>query len=191
MAVIVHGDNNGIAVDGDLSIEKLDFQFGKGVVAVEGVKKPRVEDAVIVEDEKLDDKRKVYPAVTDLQRNFFETAYTIRGKLVGQAPRVVELPVELLMHRIHDMTVDWNPVDSSSVRKWKLLYEVLLRLRYFRIEEKQRYRDFLEAVVKYCFPETKDSYNNNISKSHLDARIENWEPDDMRFYKELKGALSF
>ena len=192
MPVIIHGDNKGIAVDGDLSIEKLDFQFGRGVVAVEGVKKPEMEDAVIVEVEKSDaDKKKAYPAVTDMQRNFFESAFTINGKLTGQAPKVIEMPVDMLMYRIHDLSVDWNPVEKTSVHKWKLLYRVICRLKYVHIEEKERYKEFVAAVVRYCFPDVKDTYSNNISKSPLNKEFEMWEYDDRQLFLKLKEALTF
>ena len=194
MPVIVHGDNKGIAVDGNLTIKELDFQFGTGVVAARSVKQdvPEVEDAVVIEDEKpAGNAKKVYPEVTDVQRNFFESAFTISGDMRGRAPRVVEMPVELIMHTVHDVTEKWNPVNSKSVRKWKILYEVLRRLRYFRIEEKQRYRDFVEAVVRYCFPSVDGSYNNNISKSPLDVSFEYWDLKDKDLYKELKRILTF
>lgn len=38
MAIIIHGDNKGIAVDGDLTIEHLDFEFGRGVRSASGMK---------------------------------------------------------------------------------------------------------------------------------------------------------
>lgn len=49
MAVNIQGNNYGIAVDGDLNIEKLEFEFGKGVKSVSGVHRD-AEDAEIVEE---------------------------------------------------------------------------------------------------------------------------------------------
>lgn len=48
MAVYIKGDNNGIAVGGNLTIEKLDFEFGKGVRSASGVAVGNMEDAEII-----------------------------------------------------------------------------------------------------------------------------------------------
>ncbi|GEM_PF-6191025 len=206
MAIIIKGENRGIVVDGDLTIEHLDFQFGQGVRSVSGVHR-EVVDAEVVEEVPVVDDRVKYPEVTDVQRNFFESAFVIKGKVYGSfdpstnsgqaklrtgtRPTVLDMPVEWIMHTIHDVTADWNPAEKTSVHKWKLLYETLLRLRYFRIEQKHRYADFVRVVVRYCFPDVADSYSNNISKSYLDAHFEEWSNDDKAFYKTLKEALTF
>lgn len=53
MSILIKGDNNGIAVDGDLTIEHLDFTFGKGVTGASAIKQTIkdevVEDAEVVE----------------------------------------------------------------------------------------------------------------------------------------------
>ena len=115
----------------------------------------------------------------------------IKGEVYGQRPKVLDMPVEGIMHTIHDMTQEWNPAEKTSVRKWKMLYMTLLRLEYFRIQKKQRYADFVKAVVKYCFPEVSDSYSNNISKSSLPEQFKDWTADEKALYNTLKEALTF
>lgn len=191
MAIIIKGDNRGVAVDGNLTIEHLDFQFGQGVKSASGVRR-EVEDAEVVKEVPVVDGRvKEYPEITDDQRDFFEPAFVKKGEVYGQRPTVLDMPVEWIMHAIHDETEGWDPAEKTSVHRWKLLYETLLRLKYFRIEQKHRYADFVRAVVRYCFPDVADSYNNNISKSPLDKHFENWPNDDKALYKTLKEALTF
>jgi len=199
MAIIIKGDNKGIAVDGNLTIEHLDFQFGQGVRSASGVRREVVDTEVVDEIPVVDGRMKTYfddaqhkyPEITDVQRNFFESAFVIKGEVIGQKPTILEMPVEWIMHAILYMTEDWNPTESTSVHKWKLLYATLRRLKYFRIEQKHRYADFVRAVVRYCFPDVADSYSNNISKSNLDEHFEEWSKDDKALYKTLKEALTF
>ena len=49
MAIIIKGDNNGLAVDGTLNIRELCFEFGKGVTSVK-VERSEIQDAEIVEE---------------------------------------------------------------------------------------------------------------------------------------------
>lgn len=49
MAIIIKGDNRGIAVDGNLTIQHLDFQFGQGVKSVSGIQQ-EIPDAEVVEE---------------------------------------------------------------------------------------------------------------------------------------------
>lgn len=196
MAIIIKGDNRGIAVDGNLTIEHLDFQFGQGVRSASGVRQEvadaEIEDAEIMEEVPVvDGREKAYPEITDVQRNFFEKALVIKGEIFGQRPEVLDMPVEWIMHVIHDETLEWNPADKISVHKWKLLYQTLLRLKYIQIEQKHRYADFVRAVVRYCFPDVTDSYNNNISKSYLSEHFEEWSSDEKALFKTLKEALTF
>lgn len=196
MAIIIKGDNRGIAVDGNLTIEHLNFQFGQGVRSASGVRQ-EVADAEIEEAEVMkevpvvDGRVKAYPEVTDLQHNFFEKLVVTKGEVIRQRPAVWDMPVEWIMHVIHDETQEWNPAEKSSVHKWKLLYQTLLRLKYVRIEQKHRYADFVRAVVRYCFPDVADNYSNNISHSFLSEYIEDWSSDEIALFKSLKKALTF
>lgn len=194
MAITIQGDNKGIAVDGNLTIEKLDFVFGQGVRSASGVRQD-IPEAEVVEAEEIpvvNIIKKEYPDITDDHRNFFEKAFVVTGEVNGKVGKsVLDLPVDELLHRIYDLTTDWNPDSRSSVHKWRLLYELLKRQRYFTILEKHRFDDFVNAVVKYCFPNVKATYNNNISKSTLDEHFTEWTQADKDLYKMLKAALSF
>ncbi len=101
------------------------------------------------------------------------------------------MPKVEILHIIYNSTREWNPTDRTSVHKWRLLYEVLRRLRYFTIGEKHRFGDFVDAVVKYCFPDVQATYANNISKSKLEEHFEYWTQTDKELYKTLKTALTF
>ena len=50
MGIEIKGDNNGIAVEGELKIEKLNIEWGKGIRSVKGVAVSEIEDAVVVEE---------------------------------------------------------------------------------------------------------------------------------------------
>lgn len=196
MAIIINGDNRGIAVDGNLTIEHLDFQFGQGVRSASGVRQEvadaEIEEAEVVKEAHVVDVRvKTYPEVTDLQLNFFEKAVVIREEGIRQRPTVLDMPVEWIMHVIYDETQEWNPAEKSSVHKWKLLYQTLLRLKYVRIGQKHRYADFVRVVVRYCFPDVADKYSNNISHSFLSWHFDDWSSDEKALFWSLKKALTF
>lgn len=49
MAIIIKGDNNGIAVDGNLSIGIIEFTLGQGIKSVGDIRRTEVEDVVCSE----------------------------------------------------------------------------------------------------------------------------------------------
>ena len=53
MAIVIKGDNNGIAVEGSLKIEHLDFEFGKGIKSVSGVNTTTKEEETYDEAEEI------------------------------------------------------------------------------------------------------------------------------------------
>ena len=53
MAIVIKGDNNGIAVEGSLKIEHLDFEFGKGIKSVSGVHATTKEEETYDEAEEI------------------------------------------------------------------------------------------------------------------------------------------
>ena len=53
MAIVIKGDNNGIAVEGSLKIEHLDFEFGKGIKSVSGVHVTTKEEETYDEAEEI------------------------------------------------------------------------------------------------------------------------------------------
>ena len=190
MAIVIKGDNRGIAVEGDLTIEHLDFQFGQGVRSASGIRRNIDEAEVVEEIPVVDGRSKEYPAITKVQTDFFETVFIVKGDVSGQKRNVFDMPVEGIMHFVHDITKEWNPSDKCSVHKWKVLYQFMKRQKYFPIVEKERYADFVRAVVRYCFPETPERYSNNISKSELDDSYSDWSIEDRKLYQSLKKHLS-
>lgn len=192
MAITIQGDNRGIAVDGNLSIEKLDFLFGQGVRSASGISR-ETHEAEIMEAEVIpvvDDRKELYPKIVEANTRFFKDVFVVTSEVKGVAQRVLNLPKEELLHIIYDITRDWNPTARTSVHKWRVLYEALLRLKFFSIVEKHRFGDFVEAVVRYCFPNVQNTYANNISKSKLGEHFEEWSNNDKELYKDLKAAIS-
>ena len=53
MAIVIQGDNIGIAVEGSLKIEHLDFEFGKGIKSVSGVHTTTKEEETYDEAEEI------------------------------------------------------------------------------------------------------------------------------------------
>ena len=136
-----------------------------------------------------------YPEINHNNRQFFVKEYRVDASCSKDGKMNKVLPADELLHRIYDITKGWNPKFRESVHKWRVMYETLLRLRYFVVGEKKRYADFVVSVVRYCFPLSegggKDSYSNNISKSALHDRYEMWSEEDKLLYKSLKDALIF
>lgn len=195
MAITIQGDNKGIAVDGNLTIEKLDFVFGQGVRSASGVKQD-IPEAEVVEAEEIPvvDGREeiVYPEIKDVNTDFFVDVFVVTLEVKGRVSRnVLDVPKVEILHVIYNSTREWLPSERTSVHKWRVLYDVLRRLKYFTIGEKHRFSDFVEAVVKYCFPDVQATYANNISKSKLEEHFEDWTQADKDLYKTLKNALTF
>lgn len=57
MAIIIKGNNNGIAVDGPLKIDHIEFEPGKGIKSVSGVHRPQAEEYVYTEVEELSEEQ--------------------------------------------------------------------------------------------------------------------------------------
>lgn len=199
MAITILGDNKGIAVDGNLTIEKLDFVFGQGVRSALGVKQD-IPEAEVVEAEEIpvvdgvDGREEViYPEITDANTDFFADVFVVTLEVKGRVSRnVLDVPKVEILHIIYNSTREWLPSERTSVHKWRVLYDVLRRLKYFTIGEKHRFSAFVEAVVKYSFPnDVPAGYANNISKSKLEEHFEDWTQADKDLYKTLKTALTF
>lgn len=196
MAITIQGDNKGIAVDGNLTIEKLDFVFGQGVRSASGLKQdiPEAEVAEAEEIPVVDGREEIiYPEIKDVNTDFFADVFVVTLEVKGRVSRnVLDVPKVEILHIIYDSTRGWLPSERTSVHKWRVLYDVLRRLKYFSIGEKHRFSAFVEAVVKYCFPnDVPAGYANNISKSKLEEHFEDWTQADKDLYKTLKIALTF
>ncbi len=196
MAISITGNNYGIAVYGNLTIEHVDFGFGSGVQSASGIHREAAIDCEATEVKTeavptVDGRKTSYPDITEQNTDFFEKAFWVTQEINGNVDRkLLDVPTAWILHTIYDTTKGWNPSNTTSVHKWKILYEVLRRLKYFRIETKQRYAEYVKAVVRYCFPDTTDTYPNNISKSNLDEHIENWTSSDKQLYQQLKATLT-
>lgn len=194
MAITIQGDNKGIAVDGNLTIEKLDFVFGQGVRSASGVRQD-IHETEVVEVEEITvlegSDQEYYPQITDSNTDFFANVFAVTSEVRGVPRNLLEVPKVEILHIIYNTTREWIPSERTSVHKWRVLYEVLRRMKYFTIGEKHRFSDYVDAVVKYCFPDVQATYANNISKSKLEEHFEDWSQADKDLYKSLKTELSF
>lgn len=194
MAITIQGDNKGIAVDGNLTIEKLDFVFGQGVCSASGVKQD-IPEAEVVEAEEIpvvDGREEHYPEVTDTNTNFFVDTFIVTSDVIGVPRKRLDVPKVEILHIIYNNTREWEPSKRTSVRKWKILYLLLKSMQYFKIVEvKERFGDFVEAVIKYCFPDVPSTYGNNISHCKLPDSFMDWEESDKQLRIRLRKALTF
>lgn len=194
MAITIQGDNKGIAVDGNLTIEKLDFVFGQGVRSASGVKQD-IPEAEVVEAEEIpvvDGREEHYPEVTDTNTNFFVDTFIVTSDVIGVPRKRLDVPKVEILHIIYSNTREWEPSKRTSVRKWKILYLLLKSMQYFKIVEvKERFGDFVEAVIKYCFPDVPSTYGNNISHCKLPDSFMDWEESDKQLRISLRKALTF
>lgn len=132
---------------------------------------------------------KYYPPITEAQLTFFKSSLSLKKDSLQPLSR--DESIEWIMHTIYDLTEEWSPAESTSVHKWRILYEVLLFKIYFKVEKAPRYSDFVKAIVKYRFPDVTNSYNNNISKSKMNKDNDKWSEQDRTQFRLLKKALTF
>ena len=123
-----------------------------------------------------------FPPITDAQRLFFVA--TFRNKVAKK----IAFPVDRIMHAIFMETRQWDS-EKKQARKWKILYRVLLDLKYFKVEVRQRYVDYVEAVVQYCLCDVLNGFSNSISKIKLPDKVGDWKVSDKLLYDSLKSAL--
>ncbi len=123
------------------------------------------------------------PQITGVQRTFFVD--TVRN---GDAKKVA-VPVDRIMHTIYKETQQWDS-EKKQARKWKILYKVLLDLKYFKVEVRPRFSEYVKSVVQYCLYKVPDGFSNSISKTKLPNNVKDWKEDDKRLYDSLKSALA-
>lgn len=199
MSIIIKGDNKGLILDGSVDIDHIEFEPGVGIKNVSGVRRHGFTDFVDaeeiqeaeyteVEETSVAEEQTIgYHEITDENRRFFKSRIWV--EMDGKPRKAVVFPVENLLHSIHDLTLDWNPEERTSVHKWKILYETLSRMGYLYLEQRPRYTSFVKAVVMYCFPDTEDKYGGNIKKTALDSEYNNWSYEDKALFQELNKAL--
>ena len=225
MAININGNNYGIAVEGDLSIDHLEFSWSKGVESASGIHRTVVEEATLMEEEEKSDSSAndskaedytsedskapepslSYPPITEAQERFFEKwRWVVIDKMTGkitnkttgdlektEEKKKVDVPLEQLMHSIYDYThqYDWKPVDTSSVHRWRMLYDLLGKQKFFKEGERKKYRPFVDAVVRYCYPEVKNTYNDNLRQTALPESFHDWAKEDKEEYFRLKTII--
>ncbi len=52
MGIEIKGNNNGMAVEGNVTIGELNLEFGKGITSAKSVNEQEVEDAVVIEEQR-------------------------------------------------------------------------------------------------------------------------------------------
>lgn len=52
MGIEIKGNNNGMAVEGNVTIGELNLEFGKGITSAKSVNVQEVEDAVVIEEQR-------------------------------------------------------------------------------------------------------------------------------------------
>ena len=146
-----------------------------------------------------------YPPITEAQERFFEKwGWVVIDKMTGkitenttgdlektEEKKKVDVKLEELMHSIYDYThqYDWNPEDTSSVHRWRMLYDLLGKQKFFKEGERKRYRSFVDVVVRYCYPEVKNTYNDNLRQTALPESFHDWAKEDWEEYRRLKAII--
>lgn len=130
-----------------------------------------------------------YPEITKTSTDFFEENFFTDEKGKDGKKLKRKVPVEWILHTIYDTTKEWNP-KAENPRQWRILYEVLLCRKYFIVEKRPIYTKYVRAVVKYCFPDTKATYSNNLSKVDLGGDYKDWTAEDKDLYEKLNVALT-
>ena len=146
-----------------------------------------------------------YPPITEAQERFFEKwRWVVIDKMTGkitdkttgdlektEEKKKVDVRLEQLMHSIFDYThqYDWNPENTKSVHRWRMLYDLLGQQKFFKEETRKRYRPFVDAVVRYCYPEVKNTYNDNLRQTALPESFHDWPREDWEEYRRLKAII--
>lgn len=131
-----------------------------------------------------------YPPITEAQERFFQHHRWVEIDKKTEKKKV-EIRLEQLMHSIFDYThqYDWNPEDTNSVHRWRMLYDLLGQQKFFKEEVRKRYRPFVDAVVRYCYPEVRNTYNDNLRQTALPESFHDWAKEDWEEYRRLKAII--
>lgn len=146
-----------------------------------------------------------YPPITSAQERFFEKwRWVVIDKMTGkitekmtgnleknEEKKKVDVKLEELMHSIFDYTHQWgwNPEDTNSVHRWRMLYDLLGQQKFFKEGERKKYRPFVDAVIKYCYPEVRNTYNDNLRQTALPESFHDWAREDWEEYRRLKAII--
>lgn len=143
MSILIKGDNNGIAVDGNLTIEKLDFVFGKGVQGVSGVRRTQndddIEDAVVVACDMT-----MLPPELDNEEGRRLLDIAIRERWIDE-----NYKRKISLSKL-TMVADEIAARLGLGRNWivfeKLFQENGLRIQYQKAVNSNYYNDFLDQI---------------------------------------------
>lgn len=94
-----------------------------------------------------------------------------------------------LLHRIFDLTKNWDPLTRGSSLKWKILYQALLDADAFEQYGRAKFRAFVESVVCYVFPQTPVEFSGYISKAKLPDNPRKYPDEEKRLYDNLVRVL--
>lgn len=155
MSILIKGDNNGIAVDGDLTIEHLDFTFGKGVTGVSGIKQT-IKDEVVVDAEVVEDADAIdhFPLLFTTDKLISFRGSLVVHNFIGQDTTNeeflyyfghVEYKPDTLAH------ITWIPNKSNK----QLLRELIMGMYKPMIDLKKVTKANLEKIVPSVFVNTK------------------------------------
>lgn len=132
-----------------------------------------------------------YPTINEMNRRLFaDTYYPEKPLNIGIKKRKCDVPKDKILHSIFDLSKEWNPALRTSVHKWRMMYEMLYKMKLIKSSDRKQYRLFVTSIVAYCFPSVKDTYSDNISKTFIDENLDAWNDEDKQMYKELKKALT-
>ena len=121
MTIIIKGDNNGIAVEGSLKIEHLDFEFGKGIKSVSGVHDTTKEECDYSDAEEIvDEDNSTYnPLSSDKAMALWQIAR--ENNLVDKhnKPRMSK-PKAAILALVISQKLDLNPKWTFLEKFWEI-----------------------------------------------------------------------
>ena len=142
MAIVIKGDNNGIAVEGSLKIEHLDFEFGKGIKSVSGVHTTTKEEETYDEAEEIieEDNASYNPLSSDKAMAIWQK---LRNKhLVDKHNKpLLSQPRAAILAVVISQKLDLNP-------KWTFLEKLWGIEDLATLHSKAKERNYYAALFK-------------------------------------------
>lgn len=142
MTIVIKGDNNGIAVEGSLKIEHLDFEFGKGIKSVSGVHVTTKEEETYDEAEEIieEDNASYNPLSSDKAMAIWQK---LRNKhLVDKHNKpLMSQPRAAILAVVISQKLDLNP-------KWTFLEKLWGIEDLATLHSKAKERNYYAALFK-------------------------------------------
>ena len=142
MAIVIKGDNNGIAVEGSLKIEHIDFEFGKGIKSMSGVSDATKEDCTFDEAEEIVEGEDVIydPLSSDKAMAIWKIAQ--KHHLVDKHNKpLVSQPRAAILALVISQKLDLNP-------KWTFLEKLWGINNLATLHSKAQERKYYSSVYK-------------------------------------------